>query len=77
MAETIEAGRSQGAYPRLYYFLMTRAGRVISGFACALAVLVVVVGTYFSARLMGDYDLKVRSSTGMTQIKSISIRPAN
>jgi hypothetical protein len=26
---------------------------------------------------VGDYELKVHSSTGVTQLKNISIRPAN
>jgi hypothetical protein len=37
---------------------MTTAGRVITGIVCALVILAFVIGTYFTARIAGDTDLK-------------------
>jgi cell division protein FtsB len=54
----MKAGRSNGTNPPIYYFMMTSAGRVISGIFCIVLLLAVMIGSYFYARFSGDAELK-------------------
>ena len=58
MAEPMQAGRSDRTKGQMPAFLMTKAGRVVIAIVCALVVLAVVIGTYFTARIASDADLK-------------------
>jgi cell division protein FtsB len=58
VAEPMQAGRSDRTNAQLPPFLLTTAGRVVTATVCALVILAVVIGTYFTARIAGDTDLK-------------------
>lgn len=58
MAEPMQAGRSDRTNPQLPLFLTTTAGLVVFAVVCALVVLAVAIGSYFTARIAGDTELK-------------------
>src|SRR5258708_13496809 len=54
----MQAGRSDRTKGQMPPFLMTKAGRIAVTIVCALIILAVVIGTYFTARIASDADLK-------------------